>query len=87
VRILLLPSIIKDAGAEWAYSVLNFRFDMVVVFIDNYFLVGVDIFIDNEMFLVIDFVNLKIKSTQSFRCAHTDRICIRVFIVVSLLTI
>jgi hypothetical protein len=60
---------------------------MIVVFIDNYFLVGVDIFIDNEMFLVIDFINFKIKPTQSFGCDHTDRICMRVFIVVSLLTI
>jgi hypothetical protein len=56
---------------------------MVVVFIDNYFLVEVDIFVDNEIFLVIDFVNLKIKSTQSFGCAYTDKIFLRVFIVVS----
>jgi hypothetical protein len=27
-----------------------------------------------------DFVNLKIKLVQSFRGAHKDRICIRVFI-------
>jgi hypothetical protein len=60
---------------------------MFVIFIDNYFLVGVDIFVDNEMFLVIDFINLKIKPTQSFECVHTDRICMHVFIVVSLLTI
>jgi hypothetical protein len=29
---------------------------------------------------VTDFVNLKIKPTQSFRCAHRDRVCVRVFI-------
>jgi hypothetical protein len=34
------------------------------------FLVGVDVSVDNETFLVIDFVNLKIKPIQSFRVAH-----------------
>jgi hypothetical protein len=29
-----------------------------------------DIPIDSETFLVTDFVNLKIKSAQSFKCAH-----------------
>jgi uncharacterized membrane protein len=29
---------------------------------------------------MIDFVNLKIKSAQFFRCAHKDRVCVRVFI-------
>jgi hypothetical protein len=31
---------------------------------------------DNKMLLVIDFINLKIKSTQSFRDDHMDRVCI-----------
>jgi hypothetical protein len=30
-----------------------------------------------------DFMNLKIKPAQSFRCAHTGRVCICVFIGVS----
>jgi hypothetical protein len=32
---------------------------------------------------VIDFMNLKIKPTQSFRGAHRGRMCVRVFIGVS----
>jgi hypothetical protein len=36
--------------------------------------------IDNEMLLVIDFVNLKIKPAQSFRGAHRSSVWIRVFI-------
>jgi hypothetical protein len=35
------------------------------------------------MLLVSDFVNLKIKSTQSFRDAHRDRMYVHVFIEVS----
>jgi hypothetical protein len=42
--------------------------------------VGVDVSIDSEVLLVTDFVNIKIKSAQSFRNVHIDRICIRVFI-------
>jgi hypothetical protein len=38
------------------------------------FLVGYDVPIDNEMFLVTDFMNLKIKPAQSFRGVHIDRI-------------
>jgi hypothetical protein len=32
---------------------------------------------------VINFVNLKIKSAQSFRDAHRDMICVRIFIEMS----
>jgi hypothetical protein len=46
-------------------------------------LVGDDVLIDSETLLVTDFVNLKIKSAQSFGCAHRDRICVYVFIGVS----
>jgi hypothetical protein len=42
-----------------------------------------DVSVNNEAFLVTDFVNLKIKSAQSFRGGHTDRVCVRVFIGVS----
>jgi hypothetical protein len=43
----------------------------------------VDVFIDNKTPLLTDFMNLKIKLTQSFRDAHRDRVYIRVFIGVS----
>jgi hypothetical protein len=49
-------------------------------------LVGVDVFVDSETLLVTDFVNLKNKPTQSFRGTHKDRMCIHVFIGVSVRT-
>jgi hypothetical protein len=39
--------------------------------------------IDSEALLVTDFMNLKIKSAQSFRCAQRGRVCVRVFMGVS----
>jgi hypothetical protein len=41
---------------------------------------GGNVPIDSEKLLVTDFVNLKIKSTQSFRYTHRDMMCICVFI-------
>jgi hypothetical protein len=45
--------------------------------------VGGDVSVDSETLLVNDFVNLKIKSAQSIRCAHRGRVCVRVFLEVS----
>jgi hypothetical protein len=42
-----------------------------------------DILIDNKTFLLTDFVNLKIKLTQFFECAHRGRIYVCVFIRVN----
>jgi hypothetical protein len=42
-----------------------------------------DVPVDSEALLVTDFVNLKIKPTQSFRCVYRGRVCVRVFIGVS----
>jgi hypothetical protein len=42
-----------------------------------------DISIDSETILVTDFVNLKIKLSQSFRCAHKNKVCVRIFIGMS----
>jgi hypothetical protein len=39
--------------------------------------------VDNDVLLVTDFVNLKIKSAQSFRNVHRGRIYVYVFIYVS----
>jgi hypothetical protein len=39
-----------------------------------------DVPVDSESLLVTDFVNLKIKSIQSFRYIHKDRMYIRMFI-------
>jgi hypothetical protein len=46
--------------------------------------VGGDVSIDSDTLLVTDFVNLKIKSAQSFRCAYSDRKCVCIFIGVTL---
>jgi hypothetical protein len=41
---------------------------------------GDNVPINSNTFLVTDFVNLKIKLAQSFRCAHRDRVYMRIFI-------
>jgi hypothetical protein len=45
--------------------------------------VGGDVPVNNDVLLVTNFINLKIKLTQSFGCAHRGRICMCVFIGVS----
>jgi hypothetical protein len=45
--------------------------------------VGGDVPVDSEALLVTDFVNLKIKPTQSFKGAHRGRVYVRVFIGMS----
>jgi hypothetical protein len=45
-----------------------------------------DVLIDNETLLMTNFVNLKVKPAQSFRCAYRCRVCVRVFIVMSVHT-
>jgi hypothetical protein len=42
-----------------------------------------DVPVDSEVLLVTDFVNLKIKPAQFFRCAHRGRVCVLIFIEVS----
>jgi hypothetical protein len=53
---------------------------MCVIFMIIYFLVGDDVSVNNEILLVTDFMNLKIKSDQSFENAHRGRVCVRVFV-------
>jgi hypothetical protein len=45
--------------------------------------VGADVLIDSETLLVTDFMNLKIKSAQSFGDIYRGRVCTRVFIGLS----
>jgi hypothetical protein len=45
--------------------------------------VGGNVPVDSEALLVTDFMNLKIKSAQSFRGAYRGRMCMCVFIGVS----
>jgi hypothetical protein len=42
-----------------------------------------DVSVDSEPLLIIDFMNLKIKPTQSFKGAHRDKVYMHVFIRVS----
>jgi hypothetical protein len=42
-----------------------------------------DVLIDNDVFLMIDFINLKIKPAQSFGGAHRDKVCVHIFIGMS----
>jgi hypothetical protein len=42
-----------------------------------------DVSIDSDALLLTDFMNFKIKLTQSFRCAHRSKVCMCVFIGVS----
>jgi hypothetical protein len=44
---------------------------------------GGDVPVDSEALLMTDFVNLKIKPSQSFGGAHRGRVCMCVFIGVS----
>jgi hypothetical protein len=41
---------------------------------------GCDVPVDSESLLVTDFVNLKIKSIQSFQCIHKGRMYVHMFI-------
>jgi hypothetical protein len=49
----------------------------------NYFLMRCDVPIDNEILLVIEFLNLKIRSSQSFKIIHKSMVCVHVFIRIS----
>jgi hypothetical protein len=66
---------------------LNPRFDMGVVYLQLIILsVVYDVPVRSETLLMTDFVNLKIKSVQSFEYAHRDWMCVRVFIRMSACT-
>jgi hypothetical protein len=45
--------------------------------------VGDDVPVNSDVLLMTDFVNLKIKLAQSFRCAHRDRLYVYIFIRMS----
>jgi hypothetical protein len=48
--------------------------------------VGDDVPIDNDVFLMTDFMNLRIKSAHSFICVHRDMICICMLIEINIYT-
>jgi hypothetical protein len=53
---------------------------MYVIFMTNYSFSQRRCPVNNETLLMTDFVNLKIRTAQSFRCAHNDRVCVHIFI-------
>jgi hypothetical protein len=72
---------------ELTHSTLNPRFNISVVFTANYsFSVG-DVPVDNVTLLVTDFVNLNIKSAQSFKGAHRSRVCVHIYISIYVYTV
>jgi hypothetical protein len=75
--------LIRFLVVELTYSASNPKFDMVLYLRLIILSVGGDVPVNNKTLLVTDFVNLKIKLTQSFRGAHRDNIYVRVFIKVS----
>jgi hypothetical protein len=42
-----------------------------------------DVFVDNDVFLVTDFINFKTKVAQFFKDVYKDRVYIHIFIKVS----
>jgi hypothetical protein len=61
-----------DAGLCFVYVDGVTSYNMSVIFMSNYFFNRSRYPVNSEMFLVIDFMNLKIMPTQSFRCTKTD---------------
>jgi hypothetical protein len=55
---------------------------MRIAFTVNYYFSGRRRPINNETLLMIDFVNLKIKSTQSFKCSHKNRVWVNTHIYI-----
>jgi hypothetical protein len=56
---------------ELTYLDLNYKFNMRIIFMINYFFsVRDDVLVDSETFLMTDFMNLKIKSAQSFKYVY-----------------
>jgi hypothetical protein len=64
---------------ELIHLCLNLIFDMSVIF--RLIMGGDVVFINSDALLVIDFVNLKIKSVQSFGCAHRDKTCVFIRVI------
>jgi hypothetical protein len=90
VRVVIHPcrrvgiaQLIKFLVMKLIHSDLNPIFEIVVVFTANYFLVRDDVSVDSETLLVTDFVNFKIKLTQSFKDAHRNMMYVCAFIDVS----
>jgi hypothetical protein len=78
-----LVQLIRFLVVELIHTCSNIRFDMSVVFTANYSFSGGDVSVDSETLLVTNFMNLKIKPTQSFRDVPRDRIYVHIFIEIN----
>jgi hypothetical protein len=65
---------------ELTHPCSNLRFDINIIFTNNFSFNERCISVNNESFLITNFMNLKIKSTQFFKDDHMSRICVSVFI-------
>jgi hypothetical protein len=66
---------------ESIHPCLNYRFDICIIYLQLIILsVVYDVSIDSDAFLMTDFVNLKIKSAQSFKDTHRGKVCVHIFI-------
>jgi hypothetical protein len=81
-----LAQLIRFLLVELNHTGSNLKFDMCVIFMNNYSLVRDDVPVDSGSLLVADFMNIKIKPTQSFRGAHRGKVCVYVFIGMSACT-
>jgi hypothetical protein len=80
VRKVGLAQLVKFLVIKLIHSGLNLRFNIGVIFMTNYFFSERRYLIDIETLLMTDFMNLKIKSAQSFRCTHKSMMYIDIFI-------
>jgi hypothetical protein len=78
-----LAQLVRFLVVELTHPSSNSRFDIDVAFTANYSFSGRQCPIDSETLFVTDFMNLKIKSTQSFECTHKNKVCVHVFTGVS----
>jgi hypothetical protein len=69
-------ALVKFLVLELTHTGLNLKFNMSVVFMINYFFSGRRRPVDDSetTLLVIDFMNLKIKSTQSFKYIYRSKL-------------
>jgi hypothetical protein len=86
---MTLAQLVRFLVVELNHPDSNPRFDMSVIFTANYFFSEkrLDVSVDSDTLLVTDFVNLNIKPTQSFECAHKGRVCVRAHMIIYVCTL
>jgi hypothetical protein len=66
---------------ESIHLYLNYRFNICIIYLQLIILsVIYDVSIDSDAFLMTDFMNLKIKPTQSFKDTHRGKVYVHIFI-------